>query len=429
MTKLSTAIVCLILMLTAACSSRSIMKETVAKTPSISYAPPVRVSVENTDASEPAVAAGHEGTAYVTWVAHREGGKADVYLSHFDSEGRKLGESVRVNPNEGQAKTWHGDPPTVATGPDRTIYVGWTSAQGEGHKADIYLSASRDNGRSFELPVKVNDDKKPAGHGMHSIAVAQDGRIYMVWLDERNVAPPPEEKQKEGPKKPHNMAEMNREVFFAVSTDGGRTFSPNQRISSEVCPCCKTSLAVGPDGRMYASWRQVLPGDFRHIAVASSNNGGKTFSKPVTVSDDQWMINGCPVSGSALSVGKDGILRVLWYTAGDAGKPGLYWAESRDGAQTFSPRKPFAEGSDTPVLISRSDNSFIAVWEKADGLVSLVNTAQLSSDGQVTAISSIANEGELPSGATAGHRLFIAYISRKEHQRSIWFVHARPVVQ
>lgn len=215
------------------------------------------------------------------------------------------GSPVRVNTQPGTATAWRGDPPTVAVAPDHTVFVGWTArVEAEsGHATNIYLSSSRDRGQTFSAAVKVNDDTKPAVHGMHSLAIGSDGRIYVAWLDERNIKPMKDMKM-EAKTAGHHM-ESNREVFLASSADGGRTFTTNQQIASDVCPCCKTALASGPEGRVYLSWRQVLPGDFRHIAVASSADGGKTFSKPVIVSDDQWMIKGCPVSGAALAAGSE----------------------------------------------------------------------------------------------------------------------------
>ena len=67
--------------------------------------------------------------------------------------------------------------------------------------------------------MKVNDDKAPNAHGMHSLAVAKDGRIYAAWLDERNVHQPKPSTKAEG----HHM-ESNRDVYLSYSTDGGRTF-------------------------------------------------------------------------------------------------------------------------------------------------------------------------------------------------------------
>jgi hypothetical protein len=116
------------------------------------------------------------------------------------------------------------------------------------------------------------------------------GAVYISWLDERNVKPAAHSEM---------HVEPNSEVFFASSNDGGRTFSKNIRVASDVCPCCKTAT-LAANGKLYLSWRQVLPGEFRHIAVASSNDGGQTFSNASIVSDDKWMLTACPMSGPAL---------------------------------------------------------------------------------------------------------------------------------
>lgn len=385
---------------------------------------PFLVSAESMDAAEPAVVAGRDGTAYVAWVEHR-GKEADVWLTHLNTEGQPLGQPVRVNAKAGEATAWHGDPPTLALAPDNTIYVVWTARAAEkGHANTLYLSASRDGGQTFAAPVKVNDDEKPCAHGMHSLAVGADGRVYVAWLDERNVAPPPAPKNSG-----HAHKESNRELYFAASSDGGRTFSANRRVATEVCPCCKTTLAVGADGRVYTSWRQVLPGEFRHIAVASTTDGGQTFSQPVVVSDDKWHIAGCPVSGAGLAVAADNTLHVVWYTAGEAGTPGLYRTVSRDGGQTFAPREALARssGRGTPVLLA--GETLAAVWEeRGEGGASDIATAQLAEGDSRRApanVELLARAGELPVASRARGQLFVAYVSEKEGRRSVWFVRAK----
>ena len=380
----------------------------------------VRVSAERTEAAEPAAATGRDGTAYVAWVEHR-GKEADVWLAHFDGDGRQLGPPARVNPNAGEATAWRGDPPTVAVGPDGAVYVGWTARDDAApHASTLYLSASRDGGQSFAPPSKVNDDAKPGVHGMHSLAVAGDGRVYVAWLDERNIeAPKPAEG---GPADKHS--EANRELFIAVSRDGGRTFSPNQRVAGEVCPCCKTSLAVGEGGRVYVAWRQVLPGNFRHVAVASSADGGRSFSQPTIVSDDRWELQGCPVSGPALAAVGDGTLHVLWYTAGEVGRPGLYWSESRDGGATFSARRLLAEttGRGTPSLVRGEGGRLSAVWEGADGVTVAPVRVRPDGDSRVTAPAVVAGAGELPAAVEVAGRVFIACGMRADEGRGVWMV-------
>lgn len=389
-----------------------------------------RISAPEMDAAEPTIATSKDGNVFVAWVEHETGKEANVLVQSFDKNGKPTGEKVQVNPQPGQATAWRGDPPSVATAPDGAIYVVWTArvAAAEGNPTDVYLSASRDNGRSFAPSVKVNDDTVPTMHGTHSLAVDKSGQIYVAWLDERNIKkepPPPSPTPApsapadgEKPKHQHNHKEPNREVFFSTSTDGGKTFAANKKLAADVCPCCETSILAADDGKVYVSWRQVLPGEFRHIAVTSSTDKGGSFAVSTIVSDDQWEIAACPVSGATLLTGADNSLKVLWFTAGKAGPPGLYMAESKDGGKTFAPRTLVSEGlpTGTPSLLANGDK-YSVVWGAENAKVFLKNaeTAKMSdaANQEMTA-------GELPSAALVGENVLTSYLKKEDGKRSIW---------
>lgn len=435
----------LVVILTVGCRQT----ETTAKIPTTKNdevkTTAMRVSVAGTDAAEPAIAADSDGSFYVLYVAHEAEKSADIFLQKFDSQRKAIGERVRVNPNSGEATAWRGDPPTIAVGADKTVYVGWTKTvkSDAGSGRDLCLSVSRDGGKSFAAPVKVNDDTAPASHGMHSLAVGKNKAIYLAWLDERNLKSEhhaenfngqnsvdsefqfvkvhhnsnhSEQAETKKDAKKHEEIEPNSEIFFAASADGGKTFSANLKLSSEVCPCCKTALAVAPDGRIYASWRQVLNGDFRHIAVASSNDAGKTFAAPTIVSDDRWKINACPVSGAAMSADKNNRLKVAWFTGGEAGKIGLYEAESNDFGATFTDRILVSESevSGTPTFSTDGDN-FKILWE-ADGKI---YQSQSSASRDFTK-PELSVAGNLPSAVAFGGKLFAVFINKENEKRAVW---------
>lgn len=365
----------------AGCANENSSPQTIAKTDSPHS---IRISAPEIDAGEPAIAAVADGGVFAVWVEHGANKTADVFLQKFDAGGKPSGEKTRVNPNAGEAAAWRGDPPTIkVAAADGAIYVGWTkrvkteAASG----TDFYVSVSSDGGKTFQSTAKINDDSAPASHGMHSLAVDKNGKIYAAWLDERNIkkpahaqndassgfqyvkaqhAPPPEHAKQE--------AEPNSEVFFAVSSDGGKTFSPNKKLAHDVCPCCKTALLAAPDGKIYAAWRQVVGDNFRHIAVASSADGGASFSAPAIVSDDRWQIAACPVSGASLWANGD-TLRVAWFTAGAAGVPGVYQTYSTDGGKTFAPRSLVGEGisQNSPQFIGGESDVSHLVWEAGGG--------------------------------------------------------------
>ena len=379
---------------------------------------PVQVSAGGVDAAEP-VAVASAGGFYVAWVNHDVKNQADVMIGRFDVFGKTEGAPVRVNAQPGVASAWRGDQPSIAVADNGTVYVVWTArVEADGRKGtDLYLSVSNDKAQTFAAPVKINDDKLPAAHGMHSLGIASDGRIYVTWLDERNVRMPKPSAKAEG----HHM-ESNRELFIAQSKDGGRTFSKNQKVASEACPCCKTSLVIAGDGTLYVGWRHVLPGSYRHIAVTSSYDGGETFTKPVIVSDDKWMLEGCPVSGPSLMVSDGGVLKVLWYAAGEANKPGLYFAESKDKGLSFSAGQLVTQETvrGTPVLTDQGGADF-AIWEVSGGAAPETKFRKLGGDAQSI---SVASNAELPAPVFTNSGLFVAYVSKEKEKRSVWLAKA-----
>jgi len=413
-----------VLLVLSGCKQTSLDAHGVQMSPRVGQ--PVLVSSGHSEAAEPAIAVAPDGSVYVVWVNHGPNSKSDVMIARFNSEREIQGHPVRVNEQPGRATAWRGDPPTIAVAPDQTVFVGWTaSVESEsGHTTDIYLSSSRDHGQTFGPAVKVNDDAKPAVHGMHSLAVGSDGRVYVAWLDERNIKPLAMNDVKKNASSSGHHMESNRELFFASSADGGHSFTPNQRVASNVCPCCKTALAINRDGRIYLSWRQVLPGDLRHIAVSSSADQGKTFTSPVIVSDDQWVLAGCPVSGSTLSVAVDGTLSVLWYSAGKNGETGLYWSQSKDNGATFGGRQLVMPGQTrgTPVLVL-TDGEFTGVWERNEKGQATVLTAKLDAGSNSSSSSVIATDGGLPAAAATKLGIVIAYIAKSEQHQGVWVVY------
>jgi hypothetical protein len=433
-----------LLILFVACENNQISNSSEKAGEEIVKAKSTQISDIDKDSAEPSIAAAPDGSMYVTWVEHARGKHADVYIQHFDADANALGASVRVNPLAGQAIAWFGDAPTIKIGKDNTIYIGWTSrVESEKNSSNnLLLSVSIDGGKSFAPPVKINDDFAPASHGMHSLAIDENNHVYAAWLDERSLVGKDAQttsisdqnefanagfqivkihhNSNESKKSAHTKiddeekAEPNSEIFYAVSKDGGKTFSRNVKLSGEVCPCCKTSIITAPNNKVYVSWRQVLSGDFRHIAVASSNNNGESFSKPVIVSDDQWQINACPVSGAPLAMDDKNTLKIIWFTAGKAGSPGLYEAESKDEGKTFSARFPVYPDliSGTPNLLANEAENFKTVWES--------NGKLYESTKQANQISGkFLMEGSLPSAVFVGGKLFVAYIKKKDGNRTI----------
>ena len=81
----------------------------------------------------------------------------------------------------------------------------------------------------------------------------------------------------------------------------------------------------------------MYEGNVRDIAFTKSSDGGRTFAPPVRVSDDNWVLDGCPENGPAMIVDDAKRIHIVWPTlvpgATAASEPtmALFYATSQDG--------------------------------------------------------------------------------------------------
>ena len=173
-----------------------------------------------------------------------------------------------------------------------------------------------------------------------------------------------------GGQKMDGVAMAQKSKLFVGSLDGSL---PPRAITGGVCYCCKTALVSEPSGRIYAAWRHVYSGNLRDMAFAMSRDGGRAFSEPVRVSQDQWVLEGCPDDGPSMAVDPKARVHLVWPTLVPGEKNdqtiGIFYATSADGS-TFSARERIpTEGiPHHPRLVALGDGQLIAAWdESGDG--------------------------------------------------------------
>lgn len=307
-------------------------------------------------------------TAYVAWLQKGDGG-SDVLLEAVTPNGRRLRAPVRVNATPGDASTHEQAPPQVAVGPGGEVYVVWqksTEVRGRMYPvSDLRFAYSTDGGRTFSPTMTVNDDAgaRPSSHSFHNVTVAPDGTVYVAWLDGRAQ----DAARAAHPAHGHGAGGVGAEIRVASWRPGDASFGPSARVDGDVCPCCRTSLAVGPDGAVYVAWRKVYPGEVREVVVARSADGGRTFSAPVRVQRDGWVFPGCPHAGPSIAVDGRGRLFATWYS-GKAGGQGLYYAVSSDGGRSFGSPVALVTGDFVPASQARLAAGADGVWAAWDDM-------------------------------------------------------------
>jgi hypothetical protein len=296
----------------------------------------------------------------------------------------------------------HGEsPPKIAFAGDGSMYAVYLLGKDVGKRfpvSALRLVRSADNGRTWTSPVTVTDDTAAFGsHNFHALTIGPDGTVYVSWLDGRTG---------------------KSAAYVTYSSDNGATWAPNVRMSvGEACPCCRTALAAGPNGVVYAAWRAVLTGNIRDIVVARSSNHGATWSAPVRVHADAWKIDGCPHAGPSVQLDAAGKLHVLWWT----GKPdaaGVFYAASSDSGATFS--EPITVSSQqTPVpshvqLALADSGTVVAAWDELQGSMPVVYVRTASRDGvfgQTMALTDTTRSSQYPVIGTHGDTAYVAWAS------------------
>jgi hypothetical protein len=201
------------------------------------------------------------------------------------------------------------------------VVLGLTAALVAAHSVTLLPSAAA----ALQAPVE-RLGPTPAST-TPTVAFDRSGRLWVVWTEEGHI-------------------------YVAFSRDDGRRFNPAVRVTREPEDLdangeSRPKIAIGPGDEIYTTWtragRERFTGDIR---FSRSLDGGRTFSAPRTVNDDQRETGH---RFDALHVGPAGIVYVAWIdkrdldTAVAAGQhyhgAALYYAHSADRGATFGPNR------------------------------------------------------------------------------------------
>lgn len=257
--------------------------------------------------------------------------------------------------------------PKLVFGPGGQLYLTFTSPLSKPHTGNIRFVRSTDGGRSFSAPVTVQRDLAVTGHRFDSIIVDREGRIFIAWIDKRDLD------AARAAKRPYRGAA----IYYTVSTDNGASFGPDIKAADHCCECCRISLALSPDGVVFAIWRHIFEPNVRDHALAPLSPLGKV--QAITrVSFDDWRIDACPHHGPSLAFDGDGRRHQVWFSgAGEDG--GLFYAAAAQGARPGPAQRlggTLAEHGE----VAAAGRSVVVTWKEFDGQATRV-MARLSTDG------------------------------------------------
>jgi Cu/Ag efflux protein CusF len=318
--------------------------------------------------STPVLAASGRWVVAVWTAADHE--RTNIYAATSADEAKRFGAPVRVNDVDGEAHVYGEDPPRVAIAPATesastappTIIVTWPSDRAR--HVGLRSARSVDGGRTFLPSTSIGDETIAGERGFQSVTVGADRVARAAWLDGRRDPGTPPHTNVGGDYDPMHL-------MFAAGTTEGR-WNTEVRIATNVCGCCKTAIATGGDGTIYVAFRNIYPGSLRDISFTVSHDGGRTFSSPTRVSEDHWMLEGCPDDGPTIALDHNGVVHIVWPTLVQGAQPaiGLFHASTRDGV-TFTPRQRIetlgTPKPSHPQLMADTCGALTLVWDETQG--------------------------------------------------------------
>jgi hypothetical protein len=159
-----------------------------------------------------------------------------------------------------------------------TVYVVWLDQSDEDDETNILLKASGDGGETFGRTVNISSN---ANQETFPKVAAFEGSVYIAWnmaddqLDERD----------------------NEGLFFVRSLDGGNTFDNIIKLNHEND---FGELQISAfDETVYVASGGLPSVDVNGVLFTKSNDGGRSFSEPVTIDENGRFVNSLNVEVSA----------------------------------------------------------------------------------------------------------------------------------
>lgn len=237
----------------------------------------------------------------------------EVYIVWSDPSGIFFGRSTdgfKANPKVNDPGNYGAHIPSIAVDKGGNIYIVWPDSRNRVSPDitnwDIYASTSTDGGVSFGADVRVNDDNTTWGQYYPKVAGGGSKEVFVVWEDRRRCS-------------------GCDDIFLAKSTNSGASFEPNVQVGDEVVGHqWSPSVAVSSSGEIHVAWWDKRRSSWGDVYYAISEDGGISFSENLRIDD---------ATGEKIPMGEAYYLhfKATDIAVDSMGNPRIVWHDKRRG--------------------------------------------------------------------------------------------------
>jgi intracellular sulfur oxidation DsrE/DsrF family protein len=321
---------------------------------------------------------------YVLWQDSMPSGNRnyDIFIKNSVDNGNTFGSPVNLSNNSGFSEH-----PQIAAY-NNNVYAIW--ADDTSGNREVLFTRSEDNGSSFFGTIK-NLSNSTSDSFNQEIAVFGDN-VYVIWLD-----------QDEGDK---------AKILLKASDDGGVTFGRTVNISSNANDETFPKVAAYKDS-VYIAWNmadgELDKSDNEGLFFVSSLDGGSTF-------DNMTKLNPEKDSGEAQVAAFNDAVYVVSGGLHSVNVDGPIFMKSNDGGKSFSEPVTLDQNgtfiNPTNVEVGAYDEqfSYVAAQVSVSGNEEIFLLEMTGNNlGQVFNLSNNAKISECPSIAMAGNNIYVVW--------------------
>jgi hypothetical protein len=245
---------------------------------------------------------------------------------------------------------------------------------GDAGRGDVFYVQSKDGGKSFSAPIRVNSQEGSAiAAGTirgAQMAIGKAGRVHVAWNGSNQASP-------KGPVNT-DSGEPGAPMLYARMDDSGRAFEPQRNVMLRSFGLDGGgSVAAGGDGSVYVAWHAIGTSEAkggpeagerrRRVWIAKSIDDGRSFSPE----RPGWprSTGACGCCGMKIHAAQSGTVAALYRSATESVHRDIYSLLSRDRGENFSGRLVDRWSIDACPMssmdIAESGDELLGAWETA----------------------------------------------------------------